>query len=386
MLTKETINQSFFTQFNHQPTLVAKSPGRINIIGEHTDYNHGFVMPAAIDKYIYVALSRREDNGLHLYSADYNESFVTSLNQSIDDIPDWAKYIVGVAEIINHKTSKISGFNAYVIGDVPLGAGLSSSAAFSCATGFALNELFNCNLSREDIAKVGQQTEHDYIGVKCGIMDQFASVMGKDNHAIQLDCHDLHFTYIPLDWKDYEILLLNSNVKHNLASSAYNDRRAACEQGVAWVKEHDTEVESLRDITIAQLDEFVLPKSKDVYTKCRYIVEENSRVEKASKALQNHQFEDLGKLLFETHWALSIEYEVSCDELDFLVEEVQKMPEVIGARMMGGGFGGCTINIVKKGHRHDVIDKITPLYKSKFGIEPTALRMSIGNGTSFVDE
>ncbi|MGV0919033.1 galactokinase [Empedobacter falsenii] len=385
MIAKETIIQAFKEQFNQEPTTIVKSPGRINIIGEHTDYNQGFVMPAAIDQYIYVAVSARNDNELHLYSADYKENYQTVLNQDLTNAPDWSKYIIGVSEIIQAKTSKINGFNAYVVGDVPLGAGLSSSAAFSSAIGFALNELFQIGLSRVDLAKVGQQTEHDYVGVKCGIMDQFASIMGKDNHAIQLDCRDLSFDYVPLDWEDYEILLLNTNVKHNLASSAYNDRRAACEQAVNWIKEQYSSVESLRDVTVEQLEEFVLPKSQDVYTKSRFVVEENDRVTKANIALKNHEFDALGRLLFEAHWALSKQYEVSCDELDFLIENVQKIPEVIGARMMGGGFGGCTINIIKKGNRDQVIEKITPLYKAKFGFEPTALKVSIGNGTSFVD-
>lgn len=385
MLSKETIQNSFQTHFQHQADKVVKSPGRINIIGEHTDYNHGYVMPAAIDKYIYIAVSQREDDTINMYSEDYNESYQTIIHQSHENAPDWAKYIIGVSEIISAKNNLIKGFNIYVVGDVPLGAGLSSSAAFSCATAFALDQLFECNLSREEIAKIGQQTEHEYIGLKCGIMDQFASVMGKDNHAVQLDCNDLSYTYIPLDWKDYEVLLLNSNVKHNLASSAYNDRRASCEQGVAWVKEHKSTVESLRDVTIDDLNDYVLPKSEEVYVKCKFVVEENNRVLEASKALQNHDFEKLGQLLFKAHRALSNEYEVSCAELDFLIDEVEKMPEVIGARMMGGGFGGCTINIVKKGQRHTVIDKITPLYKAQFGFEPSALRMSIGNGTSLVD-
>lgn len=385
MIAKETIVQAFQKQFNQEPSHVVESPGRINIIGEHTDYNQGFVMPAAIDQYIYVAVSPRNDNELHLYSEDYKEFYQTTLGESLQDAPGWAKYIIGVSEIIQAKTTKVKGFNAYVVGDVPLGAGLSSSAAFSSAIGFALNELFQLNLSRIDLAKVGQQTEHEYIGVKCGIMDQFASIMGKDGHAIQLDCRDLSFDYVPLDWKNYEILLLNTNVKHNLASSAYNERRAACEQAVEWIKQIHLSVESLRDVTIGQLDEIVLPQSKEVYTKARFVVEENERVSKANIALKQHEFTTLGELLFEAHWALSQQYEVSCDELDFLIANVQKIPEVIGARMMGGGFGGCTINIIEKGNRDQVIEKITPLYEAKFGIKPTPLKISIGNGTSFVD-
>src|SRR5690606_35194754 len=201
--------------------------------------------------------------------------------------------------------------------------GLSSSAALTCAAGFGLNELFNCNLSRLDIAKIGQQTEHEYIGLMCGLMDQFASVMGQKYSAIKLDCKDLSYEYIPIDWSDYEILLLNTNVKHNLASTAYNDRRAACEQGVAWVREHEPAVSSLRDVSITQLDKWVKGKNLDVYTKCRFVIEENQRVQEACKTLQNNDIDKLGKLLFTAHWALSREYEVSCPELDFLIEAAE---------------------------------------------------------------
>lgn len=382
MITKESINASFTDKFKTSPTLTVKSPGRINIIGEHTDYNNGFVLPAAIDKYIYVALSERDDQLLNLYSQDYNQFYQTDLNTINIDTPDWVKYIIGVAQLINKKTDKIKGFNLYLAGDVPLGAGLSSSAALSCATGFALNELFNCSLSRIEIAKIGQQTEHEYIGLKCGIMDQFASVLGKDNHAIKLDCRDLSYEYIPLDWAENEILLLNTNVKHNLASTAYNNRRESCEQGVAWIKEHFPEVNSLRDVSIEQLDNIVRPKSEEVYTKCRFIVEENKRLSAAVEAFYNKDIEQLGKLLYKAHWALSREYEVSCPELDFLVSAAEQNQNVIGARMMGGGFGGCTINIIKKGKSEEFIQEIAQRYQETFHLDLTPIQVKISNGSS----
>lgn len=385
MISKDSLHQIFNSTFNTEAQILAKSPGRINIIGEHTDYNNGFVLPAAIDRYIYVALSKREDNQLHLFSGDYNEGFQTDLTDENNDAPEWAKYIIGVSQLIHKKTNKIQGFNLYVVGDVPLGAGLSSSAALSSATGFALNALFGCDLTRIEIAKIGQQTEHEYIGLKCGIMDQFASVLGKQNHAIKLDCKDLSYEYVPIDWSDYEILLLNTNVKHNLASTAYNDRRNSCEQGVAWVKEHFPEVETLRDVTLAQLDEFVKEKDLDTYTKCRFIIEENQRLLAASEALTNNDIEELGKLLFAAHWALSKEYEVSCPELDFLISAAEQSTHVVGARMMGGGFGGCTINIIHKGKSDDFVQEVSASYEEKFGFPLTPIRINLGEGSSMIN-
>ena len=384
MITKESINASFKDIFHQDAQVTVKSPGRINIIGEHTDYNNGFVLPAAIDKYIYVALNERNDDQLHLFSADYKEHYQTVLNTIDSNAPDWAKYIIGVAQLIHKTTDKVKGFNLYLEGDVPLGAGLSSSAALSCATGFGINELFGCELSRIAIAQIGQQTEHEYIGLKCGIMDQFASVLGKDNHAIKLDCKLLTFEYVSLDWSEYEIILLNTNVKHNLASTAYNDRRNSCEQGVKWVKEQYPAVESLRDITLAQLDAIVKPKDEDVYTKCRFIVQENQRLHDAVEAFKNKDMVELGQLLFKAHWALSKEYEVSCPELDFLVSQAENNEFVVGARMMGGGFGGCTINLIKKGNTESFINTLSPAYKEKFNLELTPIKVKISNGTSML--
>lgn len=386
MISKGSLRHSFHNIFQEDAQLYVKSPGRINIIGEHTDYNKGLVLPAAIDKYIYVAISQRQDRQIKLYSAGYKERFTTNLEADIPpDTPGWVKYIIGVSQIIQSRTGKIQGFNMYIDGDVPLGAGLSSSAALTCAAGFGLNELFNCNLSRLDIAKIGQQTEHEYIGLMCGLMDQFASVMGKKNSAIKLDCKDLSYEYIPIDWSDYEILLLNTNVKHNLASTAYNDRRAACEQGVAWVREHEPAVSSLRDVSITQLDKWVKGKNLDVYTKCRFVIEENQRVQEACKTLQNNDIDKLGKLLFTAHWALSREYEVSCPELDFLIEAAEVFSSNLGARMMGGGFGGCTINILKKGRSEVFLEKIESTYKEKFGFSLTPIRINLGEGTSLIN-
>lgn len=385
MTTRASILHAFKDVFQREATVTVKSPGRINIIGEHTDYNNGFVLPAAIDKYIYVAISERNDNELHLYSGDYKEKYTNPLTATVEDAPEWAKYIIGVSQLINKRTNKVKGFDLYVEGDVPLGAGLSSSAALSCATGFAINTLFSAALSRIDIAQIGQQTEHEYIGLKCGIMDQFASVLGKNNHAIKLDCKDLSYEYIPIDWSEYEILLLNTNVKHNLAATAYNDRRQACEQGVQWVQEEYPAVQSLRDVTLDQLEKLVKPKDLDTYTKCRFIIEENQRLLAASEALKDKDIAQLGSLLFKAHWALSKEYEVSCPELDFLVAAAEDSAHVVGARMMGGGFGGCTINIIKKGRTADFIAEVTATYEETFKRDLSPIEISLGEGTSILD-
>lgn len=385
MYTQTYLNQQFVQHFQVVPSCIARSPGRINLIGEHTDYNEGFVFPAAIDRYIYVALSIREDNEIHIFSAAYNTYFKTTLHQQASEsVPEWARYILGVLQLINGKKSITSGINLLLDGDIPLGAGLSSSAALTCATGFGINELFQLGLSRLEIAQIGQQTEHRYIGVNCGIMDQFASVMGKENQAFVLDCKDLSYRYFELQWPAYEILLINSNVKHNLASSAYNKRREACEQGVVWVKQKYPEVRSLRDINLQQLENIVRPQSEDIFRKCRFVVQENMRVQKASEAIQHKDIMRFGQLLYEAHWGLSKDYKVSCEELDFLVHFVQELPQVAGARMMGGGFGGCTINIIKKGSSAALIDKIATAYFDRFGKSLSPIHVQLSNGTSLL--
>jgi len=375
------VKDTFRRVFNSEPQIVVKSPGRINVIGEHTDYNNGFVLPAAIDKGVYIGISSRDDNNIELYSVDYNEKYNTDTTTLTFGPELWTNYILGVTRILKQKFEGIKGYNLVVVGDVPLGSGLSSSAALTCATSFALSKLFDLNLSKLEIAKVGQQTEHEAVGVRCGIMDQFASVFGQDNSLIKLDCRSLEYEYIPIELDGYEILLLNTNVKHSLASSAYNKRREACEAAVALVKEKYPQVESLRDVSIAQLDELVKDVSAEYYQKSKFVVEENERLLKATEALKANNIDSLGQLLYDAHWALSKEYEVSCDELDFLVSTVATYPEVAGARMMGGGFGGCTINIIKEGKSKDVIDKLSNLYFNKFNLNLIPIKVSISNGT-----
>lgn len=379
----EDLKKSFHELYNATP-LVVKSPGRINIIGEHTDYNNGFVMPAAIDKAIYIGVSKREDDEVHLFAKDYGQSHQVKLSELAVSEKGWPNYILGVADQILKRGYHIGGFNLYIDGDVPLGAGLSSSAAVECATVYALDQLFSLSISKLDTALIAQKAEHVFAGVSCGIMDQFASVFGKKDHAILLDCRSLEYQYVPLKLDGYKLLLLNTNVKHSLANSAYNERRAQCEQGVAWIKEQHPEVNSLRDADLQMLDQCVRDKDSDVYEKCKFVVSENIRLIQAAEYLKDGNLAALGQLMFETHDGLSNKYKVSCKELDFLVDKVKQTDTVLGARMMGGGFGGCTINIVKNEAVDDLIASIAASYSKEFDLNLDAYIVTTASGTNQV--
>ncbi|MGL4630127.1 MAG: galactokinase [Leadbetterella sp.] len=377
---KDKIINVFKEKFRQEPVVIT-SPGRINIIGEHTDYNEGFVLPAAIDKAIYVGITKRSDSEIHLYSCEFDELFITNLAHLKPEAGKWYNYVLGIVDQIQAANHSIGGFNLVLDGNVPLGAGLSSSAAVECAAIFALNELFELSLDKFQMVKMAQMAEHTFAGVKCGIMDMFASMFGKENHAIRLDCRDLSYQYTNLDLKGYSLVLLNSNVKHNLASTAYNERRAQCEQGVSWIREKHPEVVSLRDVTMDMLTEIVYHKDQLVYTRCKYVVEESQRLLSACKALDAGDFEVLGSLMYATHYGLQNEYEVSCKEIDFLVEKVQHNPVFVGSRMMGGGFGGCTINLIRGDIDEVMIQEIANEYTANFGLELTIIPIQIGAGT-----
>jgi galactokinase len=375
------VEADFTRHFGGKP-LIVRSPGRVNIIGEHTDYNNGFVLPAAIDKAIYVAITPREDETIRLYSGEFDEDFNTTLSEMKPTDRVWPNYILGVADQFRKKGYIIRGFDLSIDGDVPIGSGLSSSAAVECATAMALNTIFHLDLPKLELVFRAQKAEHVFAGVMCGIMDQFASVFGKKDHVIRLDCQSLDFEYVPLKLEGCKILLLNTNVKHSLASSEYNTRRAQCEQGVALVKAHDPEVNSLRDITIDQLDRYVKPADEVIYRRCKYVVEEKERLLTGCEDLKRGDIRSLGKKMFATHDGLSHDYEVSCPELDFLVDAVRDNPAVLGARMMGGGFGGCTINLVEEAAIEGLVHDLGLAYKKEMGKELTAYIAQIEDGTS----
>jgi galactokinase len=380
----EKAKQKFMELYGNKP-IVVRSPGRINIIGEHTDYNEGFVLPASIDKAAYLAISLRNDNEIHLRAEDLNETFSISINdlKPVGDI-NWPNYILGAVAQFKKKGISLKGFNAVLTSDVPIGAGLSSSAAVECATVFALNELLHANFEKLEMVKMAQKAEHEYAGVMCGIMDQFASMMGKKDQVIKLDCRSLEYTYVPFKLEGIKILLLDTNVKHSLASSEYNTRRKECNQAVMWIKEHEAKVNSLRDVTEVMLDKYVLPKDKIIDRRSRFIVQENNRLLKGCEDLQRADIYSLGKKMFATHDGLSRMYKVSCRELDYLVDFVKDNDAVIGARMMGGGFGGCVINLVKETEINKLIEVIKPAYEHEMKLPLTYYIASIENGTEII--
>lgn len=373
----------FEKSFQKTPEYIFLSPGRINIIGEHIDYNDGFVLPAAINKYVCIAISPNETSITKIVAKDINEIFEFDLNdQLVPNSEMWINYILGVLQQYKEKNLSIKNFNAVFSSTVPIGAGLSSSAAVECGFAFALNNMYRCNLSKLEIALIGQKSEHTFVGVNCGIMDQFASVFGKKNKVIKLDCNTLEYEYYKADFKKYSLLLLDSNVKHTHLTSGYNVRRQEVEQGLFIIKQHFLDVKTFRNCTETMVLNLQEKLGNTIFKRCHFVVKEMQRVQDAVLAIKNSDFNKLGKLMTETHFGLANEYEVSCDEIDFLVAAVQNEKSVLGARMMGGGFGGCSINLVKKGSENKLIEKISKQYMNTFGIELKSYKVKISNGTS----
>jgi galactokinase len=372
----QDIRVSFQQFFNTSASLVVQSPGRINLIGEHTDYNNGFVLPAAIDKCVQVAIAKRTDGAIHMYAIDLHESVIIPTVAILPHATNWVNYIIGVVAQVQKHIVNVSrntatheldkGFDICIQGDIPIGAGLSSSAAVECAVIFALNELYQLGLTTMQMALMTQQSEHEFAGVKCGIMDMFASLHGKSNQVMLLDCGSLQHSYYPLDLKDYQIVLFDTQIKHALASSEYNTRRLECEQGVGILQKKYPSIKTLRDANKQQVDELLKTEATligtKVYNRCKYVVDEIDRVQLAVKDLLAGDIKAFGQKMYDTHEGLSKLYEVSCPELDILVNAVKDNPHVLGARMMGGGFGGCTINIIKKSEVEAIIHTVADLY------------------------
>ena len=379
--------KSVFTEhFGYTPALIAKSPGRINLIGEHTDYNLGFVLPAAIDLCAFVAVAKRDDSIIRLFAKDLEEKYEIDLHVLVPVENHWSAYILGVVDQLLKSGKSLTGFDLLLTCDVPIGAGMSSSAAVESATAFALNELFGLNLERLDLVRLAQKAENEFVGVKCGIMDMFASVMGKDAQAIQLDCRDLSYQYFPLNLEDYKIVLFDTGVKHSLAGGEYNLRRQQCEQGVAALQQRFPTVQSLRDVELSMLDdEFKTSVTDIVFKRCQYVIEENIRLEQGCALLLQNDIKGFGDKMYGSHKGLSELYEVSCKELDFLVSLAKEEESIAGARMMGGGFGGCTINLVKADAVQDLYDRFSQAYQSTMGKELKMYVTVPSTGSALVD-
>lgn len=355
------------------------SPGRVNLIGEHTDYNGGFVLPGAIDKAMYCEIKPNGTDKVRAFALDLEESAEFGLGENDLPAKSWAKYIYGVCREMIKRGAKIEGFDTVFAGDVPLGAGMSSSAALESCFGFAINDTYKLSFDLFELALIGQATEHNYVGVKCGIMDQFASCFGKEGSLIRLDCRSLEYQYVPFNPEGYRVVLINTCVAHELASSAYNKRRQSCETVAAAIKKHHPEVELLRDANLDMLKEVASEVSAEDYIRAEFVIEEIQRLLDACEALEKGDYETVGKKMYETHIGLSRKYEVSCPELDFL-NDIARECGVTGSRVMGGGFGGCTINLVKNELHDGFIKRATESYEQKFKIKPKVYDVIIKDG------
>jgi galactokinase len=377
-MNTKAIQSKFYSLFEMSGELYS-SPGRINLIGEHTDYNGGFVLPGAIDKAMYCEIFPNNTATIRAYALDLEEYAEFGLGEN--DIPakTWAKYIYGICREMIKLGADISGFDAVFAGDVPLGAGMSSSAALESCFGYAINDIFILGFDLLALAKIGQATEHNYVGVKCGIMDQFASCFGKEGSLIRLDCRSLEYDYVPFHPEGYRLVLINTCVTHELASSAYNRRRQSCENVASAIRKRHPEVKLLRDTGLDMLREVVGEVSPEDYIRAEFVIEEIQRLQDACTALEKGDYETVGKKMYETHIGLSRKYEVSCAELDFL-NDIARECGVSGSRVMGGGFGGCTINLVKNGLYDGFIRRAIESYEQKFKIKPKVYDVVIKDG------
>lgn len=376
---KDELRTAFIERFSSNPVFYA-SAGRINLIGEHTDYNGGFVFPGAIDKYIMTAININGTDKVRLYSVDMNQYTEFGLREEDKPAEQWACYVFGVCREVIKRGFEVKGFDAVFAGNVPLGAGLSSSAALESCFAYALNDLFNDNkISIFELALIGQSTEHNYCGVNCGIMDQFASVFGKKDCLMRLDCRSLEFKYFPFKPVGYKLVLVNSQVKHELVDSPYNKRRESCERVAKTLG-----VETLRDADMSMLEAAKAQISDEDYKRAMYVIGEKQRVLDVCEALEKGDYETVGQRMYETHHGLSKDYEVSCEELDFL-NDVAKECGVTGSRIMGGGFGGCTINLVKEELYDTFVQTAKTKFNEKYGIEPIIIDVVISDGAHKVE-
>lgn len=381
-----TMEKDLRRQFNQhfgKEALLAAAPGRVNLIGEHTDYNEGFVLPGAVDKRIYTAISKNDKNVLNLYANQYAQQLSFPL-EDIQPVDGWPTYLLGMIFFLKKLAHLEGGLDVLIDGDVPVGAGMSSSAALCCGFGFALNELFEWGLTKMELAVIGQKTEHLFAGVQCGIMDQFAVLHGKAGHLMKLDCRSMAYEYIPFHFPDYKIVLVNTMVSHSLAGTEYNIRRQQCEEGVSIMQKHFPSAHSLRDFSQEQFLKYKNDIPEPVYRRCIFIINENDRLLQGCQYLTAGDLQKFGEFMFQAHEGLSRLYEVSCQESDFLVQMARSLPAVVGARQMGGGFGGCTINIVRKDKVENFTCQMKDVYEKRFNIIPEVYITQIEDGVKIL--
>lgn len=373
-----------FSYFYNMKTIKSWSPGRINLIGEHIDYNDGYVMPAAIDKGTQFEITiNGSDNMVDIHAQNIDDSVKFKIGEA-HGLPMWAKYLYGVLMELRKYGADIGGFSATFSGDVPIGSGLSSSASLECSFAYGLDKLWDLHLDDWQIIKACQKAEHNYVGIKCGIMDQFASIKGRSGNVMRLDCRDLSYQYLPCNLGSYQLVLLNTHVSHELATSAYNDRRTQCESALNKIQDKYENIKSYRDFDLNFLESTQNILSDIEMHRARHVITEIQRVLTASDALLAQDMVTLGKLMYGSHESLSHDYEVSCSELDALVHYTRQDDKVLGSRMMGGGFGGCTINLVHEEHIETFINRIKQQYYNAYGIELTAYQLNISDGAQII--
>ncbi|MFD2101531.1 galactokinase [Flagellimonas iocasae] len=371
------------TESSFTPEITIDSPGRINFIGGHTDYNKGFVLPAAIDKKIHFYFRKNDsEDRATIHSKQYDNPLQINLSKIERSSTLWENYILGVIQQIQKLGKTLKGFECIIESNLPIGSGLSSSAALECGMAYGLDRLFDLNLTKQEIISLSMTAEHEFVGTKCGIMDQFASVNGKKDHVMLLDCRTKEYKYIPAVLKPYKVLMLNTNVSHQLSDGQYNSRQDECIEAVAIIQKQFPEVSFLRDVTLPMLEACKPNLSPIHYKRSLFIVEENARVLKAAKAFEENNIEELGKLIYACHDGLKNLYQISCPELDFLVDYAKTKSFIVGARLMGGGFGGCTINLVHEDFVKPYIEEVSKAYNEKFNIDLSAFEVNLSNGTT----